>query len=362
MIRWGLPGILLVTLILIGYGGCAPDEGDLAGLPYQPRAYPLAQPPGFLPMVEPADNPTTVAGVALGRQLFYDPILSADHSISCGTCHQPALAFTDGRARSQGIQGRTGQRSSPSLFNVGFYYDGIFWDGRSPSLEAQALHPVTDPSEMGNDWATVLNRLRTHPDYPAAFRAAFGIEHTQELDSLLVGKALAQFQRTLVSADSKFDRWLRGEIQLSPSEERGRLIFFDADYPNTPMAECNHCHADPLLTDLSYANNGLDYAPGPDDFSDPGRGAVTGKPADHGKFRVPTLRNIALTAPYMHDGRFATLEEVVDHYNQGGAYALNVNPNVRPLGLTPADQADLVAFLKTLTDTTALRKKEYQHP
>lgn len=321
-----------------------------------PTPFPVPEPAGFVQMQIPTDNPLTYEGVALGRALFFDPMLSLDSTISCASCHQPALAFTDGGAVSRGIAGRMGQRSAPSLLNIGFHYKGVFWDGRSPSLEEQALHPLGDSLEMGNHWDLIQARLRQHPEYPRLFQEAFpGASINQETTA----KALAQFQRTLVSADSKFDQVQRGETQFTPQEKRGWTIFFDAGYPTTPMAECSHCHTDPLFTNLNFSNNGLEETSSLDEFSDRGLGKISGNKYDNGKFRVPTLRNILLTAPYMHDGRFSTIEEVVQHYNSGGHYAENVDPNIRPLHLSDEDQQDLIAFLQTLTDSSALFNQSY---
>ncbi len=316
-----------------------------------PTPFPIPAPDGFVKMQIPADNPLTYEGVALGRALFFDPILSLDSSISCASCHQPALAFTDGGAVSKGIEGRTGQRSAPSLLNIGFHYKGVFWDGRSPSLEEQALHPLGDSLEMGNQWNTIQKRLHQHPEYQIRFQEAFP---EAPINKETTAKALAQFQRTLISANSKFDQVQRGEVQFTPQEKRGWTIFFDAGYPTTPMAECSHCHTDPLFTNLDFSNNGLDESNSLNEFADRGLGQISGNKYDNGKFRVPTLRNILLTAPYMHDGRFSTIEEVIQHYNKGGQYAENVDPNVRPLHLSDKDQQDLIAFLQTLTDSSAL--------
>lgn len=334
---------IITGLALWLLGSCQPSV-ERAAAPSIPAT--------FVPMVIPDDNPQTVAGIALGRQLFFDPILSLDGTVSCASCHRPERAFTDGGAVSIGVRGRQGMRSAPSLLNIGFHYKGMFWDGRSPSLEEQVLHPIVDSVEMAADWPTIAARLQAHPDYPAAFEAAFPGQGIQ-LDYF--AKALAQYQRTLISVDSKYDQVQRGDATFTPQEKRGWTIFFDAGYPDVPMAECSHCHTDPLFTNLGFANNGLDASPTLEDFPDPGLGRVTGIKYDNGKFRVPTLRNIAVTAPYMHDGRFATLEQVIDHYNTGGHPADNADPNVRPLHLTPQDKADLIAFLHTLTDSTALR-------
>lgn len=312
----------------------------------------------FAAMLVPADNPTTLEGVALGRDLFFDPLLSADSTISCGTCHRPELAFSDGLPLSRGIAGRLGRRNTPGLANVGYLHQHLFWDGRAVGLEAQALHPIAEANEMGGDWATVLEKLRRHPDYWLRFRAAFGLSAPEQLEASYVGKALAQFQRTLVSSDSKYDRVRRGEAVFSAEEALGEAIFFDfADDPEGPFAglptgECAHCHTPPHFTNQRFFNNGLDAAARLEDFRDPGRGGITGSAAELGLFRAPGLRNVALTAPYMHDGRMATLEEVVAHYNGGGEYAENKSANVFPLGLDSAQATALVAFLKTLTDSS----------
>jgi cytochrome c peroxidase len=336
-------------------------KDDLSHLPYQPHPVVWTDPPGFVSMAIPADNPFTEEGIALGRALFYDPILSFDSTFSCASCHQSARAFTDAKSKSVGMRARVGRRSSPSLLNVGYLYKGLFWDGRSPHLEDQALHPVVDSLEMGYAWEVIEERLRNHPDYPQRFRAAFGIGSRREIDRRLTTRALAQFQRTLLSYNSKFDRVMRKEDVFTASEKRGWTIFFDASQ-DAPNSECNHCHIDPLFTDLSFANNGLDPAPTLTEFPDAGRGGITGLKPHNGQFKVPTLRNIALTAPYMHDGRFRTLEQVVDHYVSGGHYAENVNPNVRKLSLDAQDKADLIAFLHTLTDSVALFNRAYANP
>lgn len=316
-------------------------------------------------MLHPPGNPVTAEGLALGRRLFFDPILSADSTISCGTCHQPARAFTDGRPLSTGLNGRVGRRNTPGLANVGYLHQTLFWDGRADNLEAQALHPVADPNEMGGDWPTVLARLEGHPDYRRRFRAAFGLGPTGVVNREHVGRALAQFQRSLISSDSKYDRVQRGQDTFTAVEQLGFDLFFDVgDDPAVllPTAECAHCHPPPHFTNQQFFNNGLDRAAAPGDFSDAGRGGVTGNPHDNGLFRTPSLRNVALTAPYMHDGRMATLAEVVAHYNRGGHYAANRSPNVAPLGLTADQQRALTAFLETLTDSLFVSSPAYQPP
>ena len=313
-----------------------------------------APPAEFADILYPADNPQSAAGVALGQTLFFDTALSADSTISCATCHRPELAFTDGRQIALGIEGRKGTRNTLGLTNVGYFHHPLFWDGRADNLEAQALHPIGDPVEMGGNWPEVIRRLESDPDYPRAFSETFD---TSDIDSTLVGRALAQYQRSLVSRDSKYDRVRRGEAAYTTAEQLGHALFFDlgddptGPYAGLPTAECAHCHTPPHFTNQRFENNGLEEVADLRAFADPGRGAVTQSVYDNGRFRTPGLRNVALTAPYMHDGRFRSLEEVLEHYATGGHYAENRSPNVHPLGLNTQQKAALVAFLHTLTDT-----------
>lgn len=347
---WG--GLLFAALF-----SCQREQMDQEG----PVSVAWQDPPGFPPMVIPADNPLTEEGIALGRRLFFDPILSVDSSVSCASCHLPQMAFTDGQALSKGVDGRQGRRSAMSLVNVGYYYTGLFWDGRASSLEEQAFHPVRDSVEMAFDWGNAVKRIQQAPHYVGWFREAFSIRKAKEIDSVLVAKALAQFQRTLVSSHTRFDSVMQELAAFTPQEKRGWTIFFDAS-PHLPVSECNHCHVDPLFSDLSYQNNGVQQARDLESFPDAGRGGHTGNRFDNGKFRVPTLRNIMRTAPYMHDGRFRTMEEVLEHYISGGHFAENLNPNVRVLKLSKQDREDMIAFLHTLTDTVFLNNPAFRNP
>ncbi|NUO02055.1 MAG: hypothetical protein HUU01_15735 [Saprospiraceae bacterium] len=326
-----------------------------------PTPYTLQEPAHFVKMLIPADNPLTEEGIELGRQLFYDPLLSMNGAVSCASCHLPQLGFGDGKAFSIGVNGQEGPRSSLPLANVGYYYKGLFWDGRSKSLEDQALIPVREPHEMNSDWSLVELKLRNHPKYPELFRKAFSITDRKEITRFLVAKAIAQFERTLISANAKYDQVLAGKATYTASEERGRKIFFDAS-DDLPKSECGHCHLDPLFTNLDFQNNGIQQVTSLEDFPDKGRGKITKIIYDNGKFRVPTLRNIELTAPYMHDGRFETLEAVLDHYASGGHLADNLNPNVRQLNFSKQDKIDLIAFLKTLTDTSFVQNPAFANP
>lgn len=320
---------------------------------YEP--FVLEEPEHFVKMQIPAENPLTVPGVALGKKLFFDPILSKNGKVSCATCHQPGHFFTDGNAFSVGDAGLLTRRSAPSLVNIGYHYTGIFWDGRGKSLEDQVFRSVTDSTELANTWENVLHTLHNHDIYPALFAKAFGASAARGIKPEMVMNAIAQYERTLVSGNSKYDQYLRGEAKLTPKEERGRLIFFDADPEHLPNSECGHCHLDPLFTSLQFFNNGLDDVDSLNQLKDKGLGGVTGHYFDMGKFKVPTLRNIAHTAPYMHDGRFADLKQVIEHYRSGGHYNENASPNVRPLKLGEEDIDGLIAFLNTLTDSTIIQ-------
>lgn len=335
---------------------------DLIGISYDPMPYVVEIPEGF-PMLEvPEDNPMTIEGVQLGRHLFYDPILSADSTVSCASCHLPELAFTDGQSRSAGINGSVGTRSSMSLVNVGFYYSGLFWDGRVQTLEEQSLHPIEDPIEQGNDLDVLIEKLRAHPYYAPQFRKAFGIEDRSQIGRVLIGKALAQWERIIVSGNSEYDRVARGEIVFNDDDAAlGFSMFFDFD-DGLKDAECNHCHSIPLFTANTYHNNGLDSV-GNDYslFNDIGLG-INGMVNDTGKFRTPTLRNIELTAPFMHDGRFSTLEDVMDHYNHGIQPARNKDPLVSNLDISDDERIAIVAFMKTLTDTSYMQVPEVLSP
>lgn len=341
---------------MIIFCSCSNEEVDR----YEPTPSALKVPELFskniIPPIIPIDNPQTLEGVALGKKLFFDPILSGNNTMACADCHSPENAFTDASRFSDGIDDSLSSRNSMPLFNLAWNYDEkFFWDGMSFSLEHQALLPVVDPKELKNTWANVEQKLQQHDDYPNLFEQAFG---TSQIDSTLVTKAIAQFERTLISANSKFDQFLLGEVSLTPEEQNGFNVFMDE-----ARGDCFHCHGsdkNPLWTDNDFHNNGLDAV-----FSDLGLGAITGDPADNGKFRSPSLRNLAFTAPYMHDGRFATLEEVINHYSEG----LKSSPTVDPLmkkvaqggvGLTEKDKADLKAFLLTLSDFEFINNQEFK--
>lgn len=334
---------LPLFLLIIWCISCARDT------PYSfsPTPYKIPQRWGFPKMDIPKNNPMTEEGVELGRQLFFDPILSVDNTMSCASCHFPEQAFTDRLPVSTGVHGITGVRSAMSLVNVGYFYEGLFWDGRSPTLESQAILPVTDSSELAHTWNQVEWDLRKNQQYTNGFKAAFGISDTSELDRDLVVKAIAQFERSLVSKETRYDRFRKGEIEFTEQELLGYDLFFDIS-PGIKDAECGNCHNAPFFTTNEYANNGLQSAKTLFDFKDQGRGKITGNKYDNGKFRIPPLRNIKLTAPYMHDGRLKTLREVLEHYNTGGNQSPNVHSLIRPLELTEEELQALEAFMMTI--------------
>ncbi len=361
-------GIILWSIQLLTVVACqkeaVTEESDLIlGGEYEFVAYDLELPANYPPPHLPDDNPLSVAGVELGRRLFYDPILSADSTQSCSSCHQQQKAFTDGLRVSTGILGLQGIRNSMSLVNLAYNVNGFFWDGRSASLEEQALVPVEDHLEMNNTWEEVEDRLRRHPEYPVRFKEAFGVDRYGQINRDLVVKAIAQFERTLITTNSLYDRILRNEVFPPADVERGRRLFIiEPTNQSENHPGCSHCHGAPLMTTNRFFNNGLDKVDDLAGFSDLGLGGVTGNAFDNGKFRAPSLRNIALTAPYMHDGRFQTLDEVLDHYSSGGHGVLNEDPNIQPFTLTPQEREDLKAFLHALTDSTFITNPAFANP
>ncbi len=289
------------------------------------------------PVPIPADNPQTAAKVALGAQLYFDGRLSADNTISCATCHDPSTGWANHHATDTGIKGQVGGRNSGTILDAG-YMQFQFWDGRAASLEEQAVGPIQNPIEMGETLDNVVGKLNAIPGYRSQFVAVFGTDATAGN----IAKAIAAFERTVVTGPSPYDRYMAGEATaLSPAAQRGFAVF-------SGKGRCVLCHGGPMLSDQSFHNLGVGMHAATPDI---GREAVTKNPADRGRFKTPTLRNIALTAPYLHDGSAQTLDEVVTLYNRGGDPDANLDPLMQPLGLTDAEQADLKAFLEALTGT-----------
>jgi cytochrome c peroxidase len=311
------------------------------------RAGDAPKPPlGLIPIVWPQDNPYTPAKAELGRFLYFDPRLSADGKISCATCHDPARGFTDGAAVSTGIKGQRGNRSAPTLINRA-YSLAQFWDGRAATLEDQVKGPIANPIEMGNTHETMIVSLSKIQGYAPLFHKAFG---TPEITVDRVAQAVATFERTILSGNSPYDRYKAGDRKaMSLAQVRGMRIFFD-------KAKCDSCHEGVNFTLNAYANLGV----GADKAEpDVGRYAVTKDPADWGAFKTPTLRDVARTGPYMHDGSLLNLHQVVNFYDKGGTPNKNLDAKIKPLHLRDQDKDDLVAFLNALTgDITPVRAPE----
>jgi len=322
--------------------------GTPAPLPRGTHALTPAMTQRFPKVQLPADNPLTQEGVELGRQLFHDTRLSINGTQSCASCHDQTHAFADARRFSLGAQQQVGKRNAMPLFNLA-WQQAFFWDGRAATLREQVLMPIQDGHEMNETLPNVITKLSTDPECVKAFDQAFG---SAAITSERIAKALEQFLLTLVSQESRFDRAARKVAELSESEKRGLQLFVTEFDPKRGLrgADCFHCHGGTLFTSQAFANNGLPLAE-----DDLGRMAVTQNAADRGKFKTPSLRNVARTAPYMHDGRFATLEEVVEHYSSGVQHSTTLDPILakHPEGgiqLSAQEKADLVALLKTLTD------------
>ncbi len=338
--------------------------------PSQKNSIPLGLPADTWDYYVPKKNPMTPAKIELGRKLFFDARLSADGRISCASCHDPKLAFTDGRGVAEGIAGRRGSRNSPTLLNA-MFNTGQFWDGRADTLEDQAVQPLVNPLEMGNDsYGEVVKRLQAIPEYRADFQSVFGSEVKIEL----IGKAIAAYERALVSGDSPLDRYLAGDQNAIREEAKRGFALFRG------KARCSRCHtfndALPFFTDFNYHNTGVAMNhPSFDKFSreayavidtdrarevidalakkeggqELGRVLITYQVFDIGSYRTPSLRNIGLTAPYFHDGSAKTLADVVRFYNKGGNPNINREWDLDMLALTENEQRDLVAFLESLT-------------
>jgi cytochrome c peroxidase len=295
-----------------------------------------------LTMPVPADNPLTEDKAALGRRLFFDPVLSNDRSVSCATCHDPARAFADGRTLAVGVFGRVGKRHSPSLVNRGFGRTH-FWDGRAATLEAQVLQPIVDPNEMDLSLEEAAKRLNDHESYRAAFQSVFGRPISQED----LGRALATYLRTIRSGDAPYDRFIAGDPDgLSSEQQLGLRIF-------RTKGRCFICHFEPLFSDENFHSTGvawrIESGSATGSYQDDGRFLVSSRELDRERFKTPTLREIARTAPYMHDGSQATLADVVDFYDRGGRPNPNLFPAIGPLNLSAEEKQALIAFLEALS-------------
>lgn len=352
---------LLPIVLLLIFSACRKDKAD-----YTPTPYQLKIPSHFPDMLIPSDNPMTMEGVELGRYLFYEKQLSADNSMSCASCHMPQHSFSDSSQFSKGIDGLFGNRQSMALINLG-WEDYFFWDGRRTTLEKQIIEPVINPIEMHQSWKDAIHKLNADVTYRNRFFKAFGEEG---VDSIKAAKAIAQFIRTMISSESKFDVMYKFENNMAlTATEQSVLATIDVDewagydlFKSLNGADCFHCHNGPLMRVKKFSNNGLDAT-----FTDLGRGAVTQNPEDNGKFKVTTLRNIAFTAPYMHDGRFATLDAVIEHYSSGIHMSPTIDPKIEyanqgGVQLDAQEKYLLKKFLLTLSDYNFITNPSFKDP
>lgn len=279
-------------------------------------------------------NELSVQRFELGKRLFFETKLSSDNSVSCATCHAQVHAFADHNvALSTGVFGRLGKRNSPSIANLA-WSPSFMWDGGVNHLEIFSVAPITDTNEMNETMFNVVDKLNADPSYVDQFKRAYQVS---EINDQVLLKALTLYMVMIVSDQSKYDKWVRGEAALTPDENAGRLLFDQ---------KCSSCHSGALQTDYSFRNNGLDSV-----FTDLGRGRITNIYADNGKFKVPSLRNVRLTYPYMHDGRFFTLKEVLDHYSEGILPSHSLDPSLtNGIPMTETEKLQIISFLKTLTD------------
>ncbi|MBL7806067.1 MAG: c-type cytochrome [Saprospiraceae bacterium] len=306
----------------------------------------LVVPPGFPDPVFPDGNELTPARWVLGKKLFYDPVMSNDSTISCASCHHAAKAFSDTLAFSPGVAGRPGTRNAPTLANIG-YHPYFTREGGVPTLEMQILVPIQEHNEFDFNILLIVERLLRDTSYVRMSREAYG----RDPDAFVITRSIACFERTLVSGNSRYDRhFFQGESgALTAAEKRGMELFF------SEKTDCSRCHGGFNFTNYAFENNGL-YT----DYTDPGRFRLTELESDRARFKVPTLRNAALTAPYMHDGSLPTLEAVIEHYDSGGRAHPNKSALIRPLALSAAEKADLVAFLNSLTDEAFVSNPKFR--
>lgn len=315
----------------------------------------------YFPAMPDSTHIVTDAGVELGRFLFYDPILSRDSSVSCASCHKQAFAFSDAPNKLSEVSGVKLQRNTPALFNLAWQRN-LFWDGRSHSIENQVLHPLRDKNEMDLGWGEAAKRVSRSAFYRRKFRECFD---NRIIDSNSISAAIAQFERTLISYRSKYDRVIVGRDTFTNDEAEGFILVNDMT-----KGGCLHCHttdADALGSTFTFSNNGLDKTAHASEFADAGRGSVTGNPADNGKFKTPSLRNLVFTAPYMHDGRFETIEQIVDFYSEGVKYSPTISSEMEFVHnggahLTVVEKRKIIAFLLTLSDSAFVTDAAFSNP
>lgn len=355
--------IISVLLLVVLYWGTGCERRRV------PEAEPEPQAVRFSPEVPrnlaqtvpfPERNPFTKEGVLLGRKLFYDPMLSGNNQISCASCHMQSKAFSDGTALStSGASGKPLLRHAPALFNLA-WMNGWFWDGGAKDIESLGFGPITHADEMDQDLNQLIQELENHPEYPRLFKLAFGID---KVESAYIVRALAQFQRILISANSRYDKYVR-------NEPGGTLTQPELEGLQLVRTKCGGCHGgNDFFTDFGYHNNGLDTAYSTaHEALEWARGRITRKTEDIGKYKTPSLRNVALTAPYMHDGRFRTLEEVLNHYTDGVKRSPSLSPLLLRNGAKPgleiseSEKQKIILFLQTLTDEDFVRNKAFSVP
>lgn len=330
--------------------------------PWETSNYEFPKLKYFPEMPLSVSNPVTNEGFDLGKHLFYDPILSKNKDFSCASCHKQESAFADAQNTfSIGNQEVLTKRNTMPLFNLA-WYPSYFWDGRAASIEEQVFHPVRDPNEMNLSWEEATQRIQASPFYVKKFKMAFG---NQEIDSVLISKAIGQFLRTLISNGSKYDKVLEGKTFLNKEEYAGFVLMNDMT-----KGDCLHCHTtdgNALGTTAQFSNNGLDQILVASEFKDKGLGEFTKKESDNGKFKIPSIRNLAFTAPYMHDGRFQTLEEVLDFYSEGVQKSVTVDSKMGQahtggVHLSDIEKKQIIAFLNTLNDTLFITNPKFSKP
>lgn len=334
--------LLFVSAVIISLinPGCNTSSNEAVSLYTAP--YTLEIPKGFPPPITKPNNPLTVESVALGKKLFFDPLLSVDSTIACASCHHPNRAFSDTVVLSRGVEGRIGVRNAPSLMNLA-YHTAFMKDGGARTLALQVMIPLTDHAEMDFEMKKVVERLRKIPKYVEMTQQAYG----KQINGFTITRAIAAYERTLISGNSPFDRYYFHEEKdaLTESQIRGWELF------QSKKTNCTHCHSGFNFTSNGYENNGL-YA----SYKDEGSFVISRDSSDIGKFKIPTLRNIALTAPYMHDGSLGTLEEVIRHYEKGGNKHRNQSSDIGGFEFLEQERVDLIAFLESLTDEQFQKK------
>lgn len=339
------PRLIALTLLAIALPGCHSGNRSLEAAPVAPTMLARAASTPWNEIPAPKDNPVTQAKVELGFRLWFEPRLSGNNRMTCATCHHHMTGYSNGEATAAGIAGKRGNRNVPTIYAAAGSHEQ-FWDGRASSLEEQALGPIENPIEMDAKLPEVIKKLEAHPYYPQKFKEAFGTGVTADG----MAKAIASFERALTVKPSAYERfWAGDQTALTAQQKAGMAIF------NSPKGRCVACHSGPDLTDRRFNNIGVGFEKPYRPDRDLGRYAITKRDEDYGKFKTPTLRNVALSAPYMHDGSLATLKDVVAFYNQGGHDNPNLDPRIGKLGLTDEEQEALVAFLHALTGPDNLK-------